>query len=368
MTSSRHPAPPCVGLVVAGDVFGGAERQVVTLCRAAGGRYRPMLLPTLPGALTAEAMAAGVDVRPLYLVSTSVPSCAHRLHDLARSIGVDVLHTHGYRAAAIVALAGLHGRPVVRTVHGAPETFGSPRMALNELVGRLADRWSRATRVYVSEDLKARLEGGGRDTVIHNGVDSPDDRPPRPEAFVAGRAHFVAVGRLDTVKALHVVIDAMSRADLAARAVLHIVGEGPERADLEARVTALGLGQAVTFHGFRRDALAFIAHADALVLSSSHEGIPYVLLEALAFGRPAVCTRVGGIPEVVRDGIEGLLVPPADPAALAAALGRLLDDPVLVADLASAGRVRIASEFSAPMMASRYAALYREVLDRGGGR
>ena len=368
MAAPRTSALPRVGHVVAGDVFGGAERQVLTLCKAAPGRYSPILLPTLPGPLTAEASAAGIDVRPLYLVSASLPSCAHRLHDLARSLDLDVLHTHGYRAAAIVALAGLHGRPVVRTVHGAPEAFRSPRLAINELVGRLSDRWSAATRVFVSDDLKDRLGAGPSARVIHNGVEIPSTTPPRPEGFAPGRAHFVAVGRLEPVKALEVAIEAMSQGDLAARAILHVVGDGPERASLEARVAALGLGSAVFFHGFRRDALAFIAHADALVLSSRHEGVPYVLLEALALGTPAVSTRVGGIPEVVRDGVEGLLVPPADPDALGAALSRLLNEPALAARMIGAGRDRITAAFSADIMAARYADLYREVIDRRHGR
>ena len=357
-----------VVMIVAGDIFGGAERQVLTLCRAASQRFRTVLIPTLPGPLTRAAEAAGVSVIDPGERPRSRTDCARALRRNLDEVGGHVVHTHGYRSAVIAALAGAGGQrlPVVRTVHGAPEVAGFSRLALYDQLGKAADRWCGAVRIAVSEDLARRLNPHRPLRVIHNGVEAPATTDgPRPAAFRPGLQNLVAVGRLDVVKQLDVAIRALSDERLRTQAVLHLVGEGPELEPLTALAASLGVAEHVVFHGFRNDALDFIRHADALVMSSRHEGIPYVLLEALAVGTSVVATAVGGIPEVIRDGREGLLVPAGDPASLARAIASLREARSLVAQLKAAGPVRIREEFSARVMAERYASLYEELT---GGR
>ena len=353
---------PRVAMLVAGDVYGGAERQLITLCRAGLGEFDATILTTLAGPVPAAAASAGIAHQDL--AGAGVRGAARNLRAALANGTFDLIHSHGYRASFIAALAQWTGRTaaVVRTVHGAPESMQAPKMALYEQLGRLADRWTRATVVYVSDELANRMGRPAGSLVIHNGVEPPAPKGPRPVEFTADRAHIVAVGRLEPVKDLGSLITALSRPELRSRARLHLIGDGPLRAELHAQAQTLGLGTDVIFHGFRRDALQLIGHADALALPSLHEGIPYVLLEALALGTPLVATRVGGIPEVVHDGREGLLVRPQAPGELAAALCRVLQDKVLADSMRTAGIARVREEFSASIMAERYAQLYRDVL------
>jgi glycosyltransferase involved in cell wall biosynthesis len=141
-------------------------------------------------------------------------------------------------------------------------------------------------------------------------------------------------------------------------------------------VRELGVAEMVTFLGFRRDAADLIAAADVLILASEAEAFGLVLTEALSLGTPIVATRVGGIPEIVDDGRDWLLVPPSDPDALAAAVVRLLRDDDLRKRFAEAGREKVANHFRFESMVRRYEQVYQEAApacpadpaSRAGGR
>jgi glycosyltransferase involved in cell wall biosynthesis len=170
------------------------------------------------------------------------------------------------------------------------------------------------------DDVAAKLE------IVPNGLDLP------PGPFPAGKG-VLAVGRLVPQKEMDVVMDAVA----AAGQTLRIAGDGPERAALEARASAAS----TTFEGILpRDRLALLyREAGCVVLASSRgEGFPNALLEAMSFARPVIATPIAGVRDLVRDGENGLLVPPGDASALAAALRRLDDDPALAARLGAAGR------------------------------
>jgi glycosyltransferase involved in cell wall biosynthesis len=151
-----------------------------------------------------------------------------------------------------------------------------------------------------------------------------------------------------------------------------VAGEGPERAALEAEARALGVGDRVSFLGFRPDTPSLLASADLFVLPSLIEGLPLSVLEAMAAGCPVVATAAGGTGEIVQDRVTGLLVPPADAEALAAAMQELLRDRPLAARLAGAGRDRVRREFSAAATARSVMSVYDELLERrcvpAGGR
>jgi glycosyltransferase involved in cell wall biosynthesis len=140
-----------------------------------------------------------------------------------------------------------------------------------------------------------------------------------------------------------------------------IVGEGELESDLKARAKALGLGDRLLFTGFRRDVPAILEALDLFVMSSHLEGLGTIVLDALAAGKPVVGTRAGGIPEIIEHESHGLLVPPRDAAALAAAILRVLADPALAARLASQGRARALEGFSADAMVAGNLAVYREL-------
>ncbi len=141
-----------------------------------------------------------------------------------------------------------------------------------------------------------------------------------------------------------------------------VAGDGPERAALEARARRLRVAGAVEFLGYRADVEAVYAALDVMVLPSRHEGFGVAFLEAMAMGVPVVGTRVVGSVDAVEDGITGLLVPPADPAALAAAIRRLFDDPPLRRRLVEEAARRVRIDHSREGMVHRVEALYASLL------
>jgi glycosyltransferase involved in cell wall biosynthesis len=210
--------------------------------------------------------------------------------------------------------------------------------------------------------------------VIHCGIDPARFRPAAcgeldraPRGPVPFRV--VCVGRLRAVKGQGVLLGACRL--LAARGIAvecHLVGDGPDRAALEERVRASGLDGRVRFHGWRTPAeVAVLLRAADVAAAPSVpspdgqlEGTPVAIMEAMATGLPVVASRLTGIPELVDDGVTGLLTHPGDPVALASALERLWRDPTERARLGEAGRLRVEQEFelsaSAAALASRFRA------------
>ncbi|HXI01891.1 MAG TPA: glycosyltransferase, partial [Candidatus Saccharimonadales bacterium] len=175
-----------------------------------------------------------------------------------------------------------------------------------------------------------------------------------PEARLVGNIAALAghKSQADFVAAAPAILEAAEGVHVV------IAGEGPERRALEERIRSLGLGGRVRLLGFREDVPRLLAAFDAFVMSSSLEGFCNSVLEALALELPVVATRAGGLPEMVFDGRTGLLTPVHDPAALAAAVVRLLEDGPLARRLGAAGRTLVESEFTVEKMVERTRAAY----------
>jgi glycosyltransferase involved in cell wall biosynthesis len=144
-----------------------------------------------------------------------------------------------------------------------------------------------------------------------------------------------------------------------------IAGDGPALPALAAQVAALGLEGRVLLLGWRSDAQALLAACDVFVLPTRNEALGVSVLEAMAAGRPVVATDVGGVPEAVRHGETGLIVPPENPTALAAAIAELIADPSRAARYGAAGHARALARFSPAPMAAAVEDVYERVLDRG---
>jgi glycosyltransferase involved in cell wall biosynthesis len=140
------------------------------------------------------------------------------------------------------------------------------------------------------------------------------------------------------------------------------VGDGVIRKDLEAQARDLGISENVVFLGHREDTDELLKALDIFVLPSLNEGIPMALLEAMAASRAVVASRVGGIPEIVEDGVEGILVEPMDVNQLAESCGRLIESPETAMKMGEQARKRVVQEFSATAMADRVAGLYKELV------
>jgi glycosyltransferase involved in cell wall biosynthesis len=288
---------------------------------------------------------------------------------------VDVVHAHQGEDLATLPLARLAARrhrcPLVVTVHcsvGHTLTGRGLRTRLLRALGGAVERSAlrRADAVVVLTDRTAAAlaaDGVPADRVrtIPSGFDphlfAGDPRDVLPEA---ARPRIGYVGRLAPQKCADRLVEAFGR--MCEPASLVVVGDGPDRE----RVHALAAGlPRVHLTGFVEHTAvpAVLASLDVLVLPSAYEEMGSVLTEAMASGLPVVASDVGGIPEVVRDGVTGLLVPPGDVDALAAALDRLVADPCLRARLSAGARAR-AADYAWPRLAARVAAVYARV--RGG--
>jgi glycosyltransferase involved in cell wall biosynthesis len=327
---------------------------------AALGHEVTVVMPS--GAAASRVEAAGVRRLPLSVASKTDVSGALRFAALLRRERPDVLHCQDRRAGLVGRLAARGaGVPVVFTLHGAPDGLsylvrGNLRAAPERRRDRLyylhAERWLARTGGLVVAPSEAIAEylrrhvrlPAGQVRVVPNGVDLGRFSP----AGHTGGAGVLWLGLMGAVKRLDVLLDAL--ASYGGPAVL--AGDGPLRAEVAAR--AAGLGGRVTLPGFVADPVPLLAAADAFVLCSAAENMPLSLLQAMACGLPVVATRVGGVPEVVRDGVEGLLVPPGDAAALAAALASVTPS------MGVAARARAEAAYGIDRCAAGLAAVYAE--------
>lgn len=179
------------------------------------------------------------------------------------------------------------------------------------------------------------------------GID-PSIYEPAPFRESPDPFEIACVGRLTPFKAQHILLESVLRLIKEGRRVrLRFIGDGPDRPSLEERIDQLGLAGSVIIEGWKNqdEVRQLYRQADIFALASSAEGVPVVLMEAMAMQIPCVATRITGVPELIRDGIDGLLVTPSDPEELAAAIGRLMDDTELRRRLAVAGRARVQQKY-----------------------
>jgi glycosyltransferase involved in cell wall biosynthesis len=352
-----------VHLVIGGDVAGG-QLVALRLARAAQARGDEVaFVAPERGLFTELAAREGFPVEILPLRRSFQLGAAWRLARLLRRQRAEVLHTHTLAAAnALARLAGAAVRvPVVSHLH-IENRF---RPATRRLLARLDNATARlaARLVAVSEDTKRAYERQGyprgRIEVVYNGVDLPANGVYRRN----DPARIGEVARLCDVKGQRELLQALARLP---EARLVLAGRDLERGgayqdELEREAEQLGIRERVEF-GFHEDVPALLETLDVVALPSWTEGLPLVLLEAMARGRPVVATPVGGTPELVTDGETGLLVPPRHPEALAEALRRVLDDPELARRLGEAARARVAERFTAAEQTRRVLEIYDELV------
>ena len=259
--------------------------------------------------------------------------------------GVQHLHNHIAKASCTVAMlaSAICGIPYSFTMHGPDDFFEAVHWRLDEKIARA--RFVAAISDFARSQgmLYARRQDWTKIHVVHCGID-----PIRYAGKSMGRGgDLLFVGRLAAVKGVPVLFEALALARQSRPNLrLTLIGDGPERSILEAE--AEPLGDAVRFVGYQsQDAVALaLKRADALVLPSFAEGVPVVLMEAMAAGIPVIATQIAGIPELVEHGISGLLVPPGDSGALANAILSSLADPDLKVAMGEAGRAKVTRDFN----------------------
>ncbi|MEM9433522.1 MAG: glycosyltransferase family 4 protein [Pseudomonadota bacterium] len=279
----------------------------------------------------------------------------------------EIRHVHNHFAdnpANVAMLAGsLAEIPFSYTLHGPAELYEPQRWVLDVKTARAnfvacISHFARSQAMYFSDPKHwHKLK------IIHCGIEpSLYDRPAKPKSD--DTTNLVFVGRLTAIKGLRVLLEAFSRA-LETNPDLHLtlIGDGDDRAHLEE--LAKPLGDAIHFAGYQsQDAVAeAMSQADIFVLPSFAEGVPVVLMEAMAAARPVITSLVAGIPELVQDGVSGYLVPPGDAETLAARIETLSADPELRDKMGRHGRQKVQTEFNIHSEAARIGTLLNGQID-----
>jgi glycosyltransferase involved in cell wall biosynthesis len=358
--------------LVATGTSGGAQEHVFNLIsRIDRKRYDVSVLALSSGPGVRRLERTGVSVCVLDEMTDAEAIDAVAAHLAA--VNADVVHNHMYRAEVIgtqaawaLAAAGRRRPLVVGTVHSSRVRSDEDR----DLIRRLTPRMDHL--IAVSRAIVRKLEDEGRVgapiSLIYNGVDlARYDEPQvcctlQSEYSIPDGAPIVGVvARLEPEKGHPTLLDAWPRVLASVpNAHLLIVGEGSQRERLEAQAAALGLLGSATFTGRRDDVPAVTAALDVAVLPSYREAQGLSILEAMALSRPVVASAVGGIPEMIEDGRTGLLVPPRDPDALAAAIVRLLRDHPYADTLGRAGRELVHERFCVELMVRAVESIYDE--------
>ncbi|MFD6953040.1 glycosyl transferase [Nocardiopsis sp. TSRI0078] len=328
--------------LVVGTSSGGVGRHVRSL--GAGLRARGHRVAVL-GPASAERefgfTSAGLRFSPVPIgaaPSVNDPGAVLRLRALTR--GADVVHAHGLRAGAMCALAG--AAPLVVTAHNAPPVVRGPLSAAYPVLERIVARRADAV-LGVSGDLVRRLRAAGARDARPAVVAAPETGVPlngrettRADLAVrSDRPLLLTIARLAEQKGLDMLLEAAPAiADRSPEPVVAIAGDGPLWGRLHD--TAAEMRADVRMLGYRSDVADLLAAADVFCLTSQWEGPSLVIMEALRAGLPVVSTRVGGIPDLYTGTV--LMVPPGDPEAFAAAVGRVLDDPGLAEEMRARSR------------------------------
>jgi glycosyltransferase involved in cell wall biosynthesis len=322
------------------------------------------------------------EISPLY-----DPLTVARIVGLIQRVRPHILHTHTAKAGAVGRIAAVlagEARPpiVVHTFHGhvLRGYFDPAKTAFFRALERALAR--RTTRlVAVSPEVRDDLVGLGiapaeKFSVIRLGIDlerrlaaSDNDGTALRRLFGVAADEFVVgwVGRMTAIKRVDDVLLAFrALRDRGVDARLCLVGDGPDREDVEQRAHDLGIARHTLFVGYQRDVAPYYSFFDAFVLPSANEGTPVSAIESLAAGRPVVATGVGGTPDVVEDGADGMLVAVGDVDAIAAALERLAHDPELRRRLGAHGRERVVARYRVERLVDDVDALYRELLSAQG--
>ena len=355
---------------------GGAEMvltEFAAVARLGGIELSVGVVKDIEAAHTAMRLReAGIEPRSAGIPRHLGPAAFLAVRRQLADVRPELVHTHlGYADLLGGPAARSLGIPSVATLHAHawPRT-GRERVKIAAM--RFARRASAARVIAVSESARAAYLASGADrperiVVVHNGIAGT----AQPGAGRTLRAKL-GIGDAELVVAMVSSLRPEKAHDIAFEAVgelltsvpqlrLLVVGDGPLRAEVAHAASALGDRALVT--GYHPDVMAVLDGADVLLHPSRHDALPTTIIEAMAASTPVVATRVGGIPELVEDGVSGVLVP-APPAAseIAAALAALLREPHRRRALAAAGRERFEQEFTADRWAARMGELYRSVL------
>jgi sugar transferase (PEP-CTERM/EpsH1 system associated) len=378
----EHPDAPLVAHLIYRLDFGGLENLLVErINRMPAHAYRHAVICLTDYTDFARRISKpGVELYALHKQPGLSLGTHAALFKLLRRLRPAILHTYNLSAieyAPVGLLAGVGAR--INGLHGRDASDPQGRNPKHRLLRRLMlpfydccyansadmEAWNR--KVIKVPAHKSRMLANGIDAERFRPLEDGETRPDF--GFGPGCTVIGTVGRVQDVKDHATLVDAFAllRARLpqqAGKLRLAVVGDGPLLPALREKVRALGLEDQVWLPGARNDVPDILRGFDIYAISSIAEGTPGSVLEAMLTNLPAVGTRVGGVPEVIADGVTGQVVPPRDPEAMAAAFERYVLDPDHARAHGAAGRTRVLTHYSMPAMVAGYQALYDSLLER----
>jgi glycosyltransferase involved in cell wall biosynthesis len=385
MSGSRDARAIRVARVITRMNIGGPAHHVTILSTRLGPEFETRLFVGVSadseGSLAESAKRAGAELvliprlrrKPALLDDLRV---LWRLHREFRKWRPDLVATHTAKAGLLGRVAAVTARVPVRVhtfhghvLHGYFGSFGSTLVRVTERALAALTTQLIAISPEIGADLSEAGIGRGKTAMIPLGLDlealaRPGRRRLRDDLGAGEKAPLVGlVGRLVPIKAPGLFLEAAQAVlKTVPDAIFVLVGDGELRAPLERQANEQRLRERVRFTGWRSDLAEVYGALDLVVCCSLNEGTPVSVIEASAAGKPVVGTRVGGMPSVIQDGVTGLLVPPADPAALAEAMARILTDPDLARNMGRAGSAFSRERFGSERMLTQVKDLYRSLL------
>jgi len=370
---------PTVCHVIHALGVGGAEVLVDQMVRRLSTEFR-CIVAVLDeiGEIGERLQQYGIPVEHLHRQPGIDRGCARRLKEFADREDVQILHAHQCTPffQAMLSRGVLGRRPVVFTEHGRhfPDTPSRKRAFVNRLLLRSCDRLIGCGAAVRQALIDNEGLPESRVEVIYNGVDLKAMGKPSRGARERIRSEFgivptefvaVLVARLHKLKDHQTALRAVDRARQAIPNFrLLLAGEGDQRTAIEQTIRERGLDHTVILAGTRKDIPDLLAASDVFLMSSISEGIPLTVIEAMAARIPVVSTAVGGLPEIIQDGVTGLLAGAGDDGALAEALTRIAQNAALRQQLVDNAATHAVERFSLEGMLDSYRKVYREVLNR----
>jgi len=365
--------------LISGDLWAGAEVQAYTMITSLSEveDFELSAVVLNSGKLSEKLAEFGIDVSVVEESTNGFLSLRRKIQEIVTDRKVDILHTHRYKENVIGAMirerAGV--RALVQTVHGIGEPFSGLRKLRSRAYSILNHHYTAKyfDRVLaVSDDIRRILaEKLDPDKVItiHNSIDIENIKPaqsreeilsefgiPADSVVIGSAGRMVPVKGFDVfIRACKIILDRQSDARFL------LIGDGPELENLKSLACDLGIDDTVIFPGFRDDIHDLLNCLDVFVVSSYHEGIPMVVLEAMTLGRPIVSTAVGGILEIIENSRSGVLVDDVDPESIAGSCIELLKNDTLRSDIEKNAPLRIALKFGINAQREKLAAVYRGI-------
>ncbi len=349
------------------SAIGGTERMILATAEGLSKQRFRSTVVTLCGGGVLEQFCAekGIAYRSVNMKSKKDFFAVFRLYKILKDLRADILHTYLFHANTLGRVVGKFlGIPVILSGQRNVDIW---RRWYHNLIDRLTTRFcsviisnSNAGKIFLHQEVGIPEH---KIDVVQNGVFLPEVAQSSSSDLFT----ILNVASLTEKKGQEYLITAFSRLrEDGISAKLVIVGDGPQRAYLEDCVVTAKISDMVEFLGFQESVDAYLRNCDVFVLPSLWEGLPVALMEAMAYGKPCIATRVGGIPELITDGVDGVLLEPKNPLALYESLLRLYKDDALRLVLGKAAREKIKTQFTMDTMIASieriYSTLHKEIL------